>query len=91
MENKISKGRWRVNDANDGSGLHYVISDRYDILVARTCFLPRSEYNAKAISCVPEMLDFIKSIFEDYENGLIDDVEHLAIRAELLYNKATTI
>ena len=91
MENKISKGRWRVHDANDGSGLHYVISDKYDILVARTCFLPRSEYNAKAISCVPEMLEFIRSIFEDYENGLIDDVEDLAIRAELIYNKATTI
>lgn len=91
MENKISKGLWRVHDANDGSGLHYVISDKYDILVARTCFLPRSEYNAKAISFVPEMLEFIKYIFEDYENGLIDDVEHLAIRAKLLYNKATTI
>lgn len=91
MENKISKGRWIVHDANDGSGLHYVISDKYNVLVARTCFLPRSEYNAKAISCVPEMLEFIKSIFEDYDSGLIDDVEHLAIRAELLYNKSTTV
>ena len=47
--------------------------------------------NAQLIAHAPDMLEFIKSIFEDYENGLIDDVEHLAIRAELLYNKATTI
>lgn len=91
MGNKLSKGNWIVSEANDGSGLHYIISEKYNVLVARTCFMPRSAFNAKAISCVPEMLHFIKSIVDDYEDGLIDDIEDLSIRAELLYKKATEL
>lgn len=90
-ELKITKGKWRSVNLNDNSGLHGIFSDKCNTLVARTCYLPRSEYNAKLIENAPEMLYFIKSIFEDYENGLIDDVEHIAIRAEQLYNKATEI
>lgn len=51
----------------------------------------RSKYDALIDAHAPEMLDFIKSIVEYYNNGLIDDIEHVAIRAELLYNKATSI
>lgn len=31
-----------------------------------------------------ELVGFVKSIVSDYENGLIDDIEHVAIRAEQL-------
>lgn len=47
--------------------------------------------NALLISKAPRMLSFLKSIVEDYQNGLIDDIEQVAIRAELLYKEATEL
>ena len=56
-----------------------------------SCCRTEEHANAQLIAHAPEMLEFIKSIVDDYENGLIDDIEHLAIRAEQLFTRATTV
>lgn len=100
MEFKGTKGSWFVVNVNDhptheGEQVAFIqtATHAFDVGAVEESFINRETFkaNAQLIAHAPEMLEFIKSIFEDYENGLIDDVEHLAIRAELLYNKATTI
>lgn len=55
------------------------------------CSRKEMEANALLISKAPEMLEFLQSIVSDYENGLIEDVEHLAIRSEQLIKEATEL
>ena len=42
-------------------------------------------------SKAPEILEFLQSIVSDYENGLIEDIEDLAIRSEQLIKEATEL
>jgi len=58
-----------------------IIPSSYDVEIR--------EANALLISKAPDMLEFLQSIVSDYENGLIEDIEHVAIRAEQLIKSAT--
>ena len=90
-EFKGTKGKWeRVTSDWDMNQSVFLENTEIEICSVKSN-AHKQLYDAQLIAHAPELLDFIKSIVEDYNNGLIDDVESVAIRSESLYNKATTI
>lgn len=91
MKFKGTKGEWALSIPFDGAIL-IGGNVRANVLAYSLEGLElEDKANALLISKAPEMLEFIKSIVDDYENGLIEDIECLAVRAELLYQKATEL
>lgn len=92
MENfKGTKGKWVVEYSNRDDSYDIYNENKEEFVCTTMNSLDLEKYNAQLIAHAPEMLEFIKSIVDDYNDGLIDDVEHIAIRAEQLFTRATTI
>lgn len=99
---KGTKGKWRLV-TNDESHLFGGLDnynkidagcEYYDINEPNLGFSISgyiSKENSLLISKAPEMLEFLQSIVSDYENGLIEDIEDLAIRSEQLIKEATEL
>lgn len=94
MEFKGTKGKWEVYNPNH-IGCINVSFGKNDgftgyVELWHHHFENKEEAKANAllISKAPEMLEFLQSIVSDYENGLIEDIEDLAIRSEQLIKEA---
>lgn len=64
MENKHTPGPWEVSIYEEYPTLHTIWSKKEEIptLIARTCYAPRSEYNANLIAAAPELLEALQEI-----------------------------
>ena len=85
MEFKGTPGKWFYEQDKEYPTLHNIWSESHDsiftngILIARTCYAPRSLANAQLIAHAPEMLEAMQSFVNGFEcdyvlnNGTIVD------------------
>ena len=97
MEFKGTRGKWRKFQLPNGN-MKITCDDWREFAEIEFKHWQNTEerrkqclYNALLISKAPEMLEFLQSIVSDYENGLIEDIEDLAIRSEQLIKEATEL
>lgn len=61
MKNKFTEGNWKIKQDTSFPTLHQIWNDVNSedapTYIARTCYAPKSEANAKLIASAPEMLD----------------------------------
>lgn len=69
MNNKHTDGDWKVIQDENYPTLHQiwndVNSDDIPTYIARTCYAPRSEANAKLIAAAPKMLEALQNLEND--------------------------
>ena len=90
MDNyNFTKGKWEY--LYDGFEHCYDIVSDNEFICTTMSGNTKAKADALLISKAPEMLEFLQSIVSDYENGLIEDIEDLAIRSEQLIKEATEL
>lgn len=83
MEFKGNTGNWFIEQDKEFPNLHNIWSKDKSIftngtLIARTCYAPLSEFNAKLISKAPEMLEMLKVLVSHY-----GEITGMAIRSDI--------
>ena len=91
MEFKGTRGKWEKVTADWDLNQSVFLEDTEEIICDVKSLSHNAIYDALLISKAPEMLEFLQSIVSDYENGLIEDIEDLAIRSEQLIKEATEL
>ena len=90
MDNyNFTKGKWKYR-YNGHDYCYDIVSDN-EFICTTLSGNTKAKADALLISKSPLLLEFLQSIVSDYENGLIEDIEDLAIRSEQLIKEATEL
>lgn len=72
---KFTGRKWEVSEAE--KGLHTIWAEESLTMVARTCFAPASEANARLIAAAPEMYGLLKDILNQGYSATTKPIQDL--------------